>query len=142
MPLETFSTEGMNIDQVERSFSVLEAKFGAGYHAGVLVGHAGGLHLWTLSASLLPDNTNAESGPMTGVARFAYYWNFYQARMAEGNGTFILAFRGANYHAGFVDRTISMERFTDDLFGGGVQIEQRRIAGQAYEANGSIDETP
>jgi hypothetical protein len=58
--------------------------------------------------------------------------------MAEGNGAFILEFRGKNYHAKFADKTISMERFTDDLFGGGVEIKQHRISGFTYNDDGTI----
>ena len=131
----------MDIDAVERSFSVLEAKYGGGYHAGVLVGPLGGLHRWSLSAGVLCDSSTYHD-PVGGSPSFQYYWNFYQARMEEGNGTFIMDFRGASYHVGFVEKRMTMERFTNDLFGGGVQIEQRRIAGQAYNSDGSIDETP
>lgn len=140
MPLPTLNLTGMDIDSVDRAFSVLKAKYGEGYQDGALVGSAGGLHTWVLSSGALPDDD--AYGTISGDNRFEYYWNFYQARMAEGNGVFIIAFRGANYHASFVDTHISMERFTDTLFSGGVEIEQRRVVGASYNADGSIDDTP
>lgn len=140
MPLETLDLTVIDIDQVERAFSVLTAKYGDGYQDGVIVGSEAGLHLWALSSGCLPDDETIS--PIGSDSRFTYLWDFYQARMAEGNGPFIIPFRGANYHAGFVERRISMERFTDDLFAGGLMIEQRRIRGEAYNADGSIDDTP
>jgi hypothetical protein len=88
----------------------------------------------------LPDDDTIS--PIDGQSRFAYYWEFYKARMSAGNEAFIIEFRGANYHAGFADKRLSMERFTEDLFAGGVMIQQRRIRGESYNADGSIDETP
>ena len=136
MPYETLSLEGMDIDDVERSFAVLQANYGDGYQDGALVGSAAGTHRWALSSGCLPDDDDIS--PISAQSRFTYYWNFYQARMAEANGVFILEFRGANYHAAFEETRISMERFTNDLFGGGVTIVQRRVRGFTYAADGSI----
>jgi hypothetical protein len=136
MSYQTLDQTGMDIDEVEREFAVLEADFGEGYSAGALVGSAGGTHHWKLSSGALPDSTGY--GTISGSTRFAYYWDFYQARMAEGNGPFIIAFRGKNYHAKFADRKISMQRFTDTLFGGGVDLKQHRVSGFTYSSDGSI----
>jgi hypothetical protein len=73
-----------------------------------------------------------------GQARFDYYWNFFKERMAEGDGIFVIDFRGKKYHASFVDTKISMEVFTFDLFGGGVAIRQRKVSGTTYNADGSL----
>jgi hypothetical protein len=126
----------MDIDAVDRAFSVLKANYGHGYQDGVLTGPLGGLHTWTLSSGCLPDDDDIS--PIGADSRFEYYWNFYQARLEEGNGPFIIEFRGLDYHAGFVDTRLSMERFTEDLFAGGVMIEQRRIIGESYQSDGSI----
>lgn len=136
MPLETLDLTGMDIDSVDWEDVVLEAKFGGNYHAGVNVGPDGGLHTWMLSSGCLPDDDDIS--PIDAKSRFAYYWDFFKARKAEGNGPFIIEFRGLNYHAGFPDPKISMERFTSDLFAGALMIEQRRIAGESYETDGSI----
>jgi hypothetical protein len=138
MPFETLDLTGMDIDSVEWEDAVLEADYGGGYHDGVNVGPLGGLHTWALSSGCLPDDDTIS--PIGLESRFAYYFDFFKARKAEGNSTFIIEFREANYHAGFVDPRISMERFTNDLFAGGVLIKQRRVAGEAYNADGSIDE--
>lgn len=136
MPLETLDLTAIDIDTVERAFSVLQAKYVGGYQDGVLVGPLGGLHRWALSSGCLPDDDAIS--PIGGDSRFAYVWDFYQARLEEGNGPFIIEFRGANYHAAFADTSLSMERFTEDLFAGGLMIEQRRIRGESYEDDGSI----
>lgn len=138
MPLETLDLDVIDIDSVQRSFEVLQADFGSGYHAGVNIGSDGGLHTWTLSSGCLPDDDAAEYLPVGSDSRFAYLWDFYQARLEEGNGPFIIEFRGLNYHAGFAETSIDMERFTNDLFGGGLVIKQRRILGESYETDGSI----
>lgn len=138
MPLATLSPTAMNIDTVKRSFSVLEAKYGGGYSDGVLVGDAGGLHLWTLTSGGVLTDATSYGDLISSDPTFKYYWDFYQARMAEGNGPFILAWRGDNYHAKFAEMSIDAEVFTSDLLDTGVTIRQVRIVGESYAANGSI----
>lgn len=136
MPTETLDMTGMNFDVVGRRFSVLKARYGEGYQDAALVGSAGGTHRWTLSSGCLPDDENIAA---IGVdSWFKYYWDFFQARVSNGNEVFIVEWRGQNYHAGFVETEISMEVFTSDLFAGGVEIEQRRVVGFTYNADGSI----
>lgn len=138
MPLETLNLNVIDIDSVRRTFEVLEADLGSGYHEGVNIGADGGMHEWALSSGCLPDDD--EISPIGSDSRFAYLWDFYQARMEEGNGPFIIEFRGKNYHAGFADPAIEMERFTNDLFAGGLRVKQRRILGETYDTDGSIPE--
>jgi hypothetical protein len=140
MPLETLNLDVIDIDSVKRTFEVLEADLGSGYHEGVNVGAAGGLHTWTLSSGCLPDDDDAAYLPVGSDSRFAYLWDFYQARLEEGNGPFIIEFRGKDYHAAFAETSIDMERFTNDLFAGGLVIKQRRILGETYASDGSIPE--
>jgi hypothetical protein len=138
MSYATLDLTGMDIDEVGREFAVLEADFGEGYSAGALVGSAGGTHHWVLESATLPDASGYGS-LIGGVPRMQYYWNFFQARMAEGNGPFIIAFRGKNYHAKFKDHKISANKFTSDLFGGkGVELKQHRVSGFTYSSDGSI----
>jgi hypothetical protein len=137
MPYEELDLTGMDFDTAEREFSVLKASFGEGYGAGALAGSSAGLHHWALSSTLLPADDD-RGIPINGQPWFDYYWDFYQARMAEGNGIFIVGFRGKQYHASFVDRKISMDVFTYDLFGGGVAIRQRRVSGVTYNDDGSL----
>lgn len=60
--------------------------------------------------------------------------------MAEGDGVFIIDFRGKKYHASFVDTKVSFEVFTYDLFAGGVDIKQRKVSGITYNSDdGSLD---
>lgn len=137
MPFETLSLEGMNIDSVEWSISELTADYGEGYGDAVLTGAAAGLHRWALSAGVLPDDADYGS-LISGDPRFEYYFSFFKARKAEGDGVFIVEWRGLNWHASFVGPSISFEQFTSDLFAGGVEIRQRRVVGESYEADGSI----
>jgi hypothetical protein len=137
MPLATLDLTGMEIDSVERSFAVLECSYGEGYSDGALVGSTAGMYRWKLSSGALPD-ASSYGNLINSVPRFQYYFDFYQARMAEGNGAFIIPFRSKNYHAKFADTKISMEMFTIDLFGGGVEIRQHRISGFTYASDGSI----
>lgn len=137
MPYATLDLTGMDIDHVRRAFSILKAKYGGGYQDAAIVDSTAGLHLWTLSAGVLPDHSSY-GDLINSLPRFQYYWNFFQARMAEGNGVFIMPFRSKNYHASFVDPFIEADVFTIDLFGGGVQIEQRRVVGATYASDGSI----
>jgi hypothetical protein len=131
------SLEGMNIDSVERSFSVLKANYGDGYGDGTLVGDSGGTQRWVLSAGVLPDSEELGS-LIEGLPRMKYYWNFFQARMAEGDGLFVITFRGQSYLASFVDTKISAEVFTSDLFAGGVEVRQRRLAGLTTDPTGGF----
>jgi hypothetical protein len=48
-----------------------------------------------LSSGCLPGDEDYGS-LINGQARFDYYWDFYQARMAEGNGVFIVDFGARN----------------------------------------------
>jgi len=137
MPLSTLDLTGMEIDSVRRTFSVLKGKYGEGYQDAALVGGAAGLHIWTLTAGVLPDAAGY-GNLISSLPRFQYYWNFFQARMAEGNGPFIFPWRSKNYHASFVETYIDAEMFTIDLFASGVTIEQRRVVGTTYDSDGAI----
>lgn len=128
----------MNLDEVTWTAPELIAEYGEGYEDGVLVGSAAGLHNWVLSAGVLPDADDAEYLPIEAQSRFAYYFDFFKARKAEGNGVFIIEFRDLLYHASFVGPSVSYEIFTSILYAGGVEIRQRRVVGESYEADGSI----
>jgi hypothetical protein len=141
MPYAELDLTGMDFDSVDFEVAVLKANFGEGYGAGALVGSSAGLHKWKLSSGALPGDASYGS-LIDGEARFDYYWDFFKARMAEGNGIFIVDFRGKKYHASFVEPRLSFEVFTYDLFGGGIEIEQRRVSGVVYESDGSVDATP
>lgn len=137
MPILTLDQTAINIDTARRSFPVLRAEYGEGYEDGVLVGSSAGLHEWQLTASVLVDHASYND-PVNSLPSFQYYWNFFQARQAEGNGVFIIAWRSLNYHACFADNYIEAEVFTSDLFASGVRIRQRRVVGELYESDGSI----
>ncbi|MEO8647990.1 MAG: fibronectin type III domain-containing protein [Acidobacteriota bacterium] len=138
MAYEELDLAGMNIDSVRRRFSVLKASFGDGYELGARVGAAAGTHRWSLSSGCLPGD--GQYGNLIDLQpRFDYYWDFFQRHVANGNAVFVVEFRGKKYHAAFIDTEISAEVFTADLFGGGVEIEQRRVFGAMYFTDGSAD---
>jgi hypothetical protein len=134
---------GMQIDSVDWAGSVLRANFGHGYGAFARTGNAAGLHYWKLSdGGVLPDRTTADCLPISGQSRFDYYYEFFKSHTTGTEEIFIIQWRGKKYHACFVDPKQSFERFTEDLFSGGVDIRQRRVAGFLYSSDGSIDSTP
>jgi hypothetical protein len=134
---------GMDIDNVDWGGSRLQVSFGHGYGAFALTGNPAGLHHWKISDSgVLPDRAGTDYGPIGSQSRFDYYYEFFKSHTTGAEEIFIIAWRGKKYHACFTDAKQSYERFTEDLFSGGVDIEQRRVAGFVYNADGSIDSTP
>jgi hypothetical protein len=134
---------GMDIDEVDWGGSRLRVSFGHGYGAFALTGNAAGLHHWKISDSgVLPDRTAADYLPISGQSRFDYYYEFFKAHTTGAEEIFIIEWRGKKYHACFTDAKQSYQRFTEDLFSGGVEIDQRRVAGFLYDDDGSIDTTP
>lgn len=140
MPLATLDLTGMRIEEVSWAGSRLRTEYGDGYGDMAVVGAVGGLHRWVLhSGGIWPDVTT-HGLTIGGLARFAYYWEFFKTHTTGGTDIFILPFRSKNYHASFVDASMSAERLrkTLDLYEAGVKIRQRRIVGQSYNADGSI----
>lgn len=138
--MEQLDLTGMDIDVVRWHGEVVRTKMALGYARKVFVGDDLGLHTWTISSGCLPDNTSY--GSLVGaIPRFQYYWNFFEARMAEGDGPFMFFFRGSHYHASFADTEMSADMFTIDLFGvQGVRIRQRRLRGHVYDEDGRLVE--
>jgi hypothetical protein len=133
----------MDINTVDWTGSRLRVSFGHGYGAFALTGNPAGLHKWKISDSgVLPDRDSADYGPIDGVSRFDYYYNFFKDHTTGAEEIFIITWRGKSYHACFSDPTQTYQRFTEDLFSGGVDIQQRRVAGFPYEGDGSVDTTP
>lgn len=131
---------GMDIDNVDWGGSRLRVSFGHGYGAFALTGNAAGLHRWKISSGgVLPDRDEADYLPIDGVSRFDYYYNFFKDHTTGAEEIFIVTWRGKSYHACFVEASQSYERFTDDLFNGGVEIMQRRVQGVTYLDDGSLD---
>lgn len=145
MPLATLDLTGMRLEAVEWAGSKLTADYGHGYGDMVVTGPVGGLHRWVMkSGGIWPDNTTYGLA-ISAVSRFQYYWEFFKTHTTGGTDIFILSFRSGLYHASFADPSISAERMrkTLDLYeSAGIPIRQRRIVGEAYNADGSIDETP
>lgn len=140
MSIETLELTGMDIDVVRWHGEIVRTRMAFGYTKKVYLGDDRGLYTWTISSGCLPDAT-AYGNLAGGVPRFQYYWDFFQARMAEGDGPFVFFFRGSNYHASFVDTEMTADMFTIDLFGvQGVQIRQRRLRGYTYDDDGRLVE--
>jgi hypothetical protein len=143
MPYDEISLEGMDIDEVGWTGSRLRVSFGHGYGAFALTGNAAGLHRWKISSGgLLPDRDGADYLPIDGVSRFEYYYEFFIDHTTGAEEIFIIQWRGKKYHACFAEPTQSFEQFTSDLYNGGVEIRQRRVAGFLYNADGSMDANP
>lgn len=141
MPIEELNLSGWDFDEVEWRGEVLRADYGAGYGDKVVVGEEGGLHRWRLSAGALTDSAG-DNDDIEGVPSFEYCWNFFRRHTTGDNDVFVVEFRSQKYHACFVDPSVTMEVFTATLFGGGVEIRQRRMQGYGYHPDGSLDLTP
>lgn len=129
----------MRLETVEWHGQILRVSFGDGYGAKANVGHASGLHKWSMrSGGVWPDFT--EWGlTIGGLARFEYYWEFFKAHTTGTTDIFIIEFRGKKYHASFVDDAISMDKIKRMLlYEGSVEIQQRRVSGESYGTDGSI----
>jgi hypothetical protein len=134
---QQLSLVGLEIDSVGWKGAKLEAKFGAGYGSSAVVAPAG-LHTWSLSSGLLPDE-EAYGRLIEDLPRFQYYLGFFQEHTTGGRDVFEIEFRGRRYHASFVDAEISAEMLTIDLFSTeGVQVRQRKVPGIQYFEDGSI----
>lgn len=133
----TLDLAGMNVDTVDHSFSLLTANYGDGYQDNALVGSAGGLLEFGLSAGVLPDDATYGS-LIGGQSRFAYYYDWYCARMAEGNPPFFIEWRDRMYLVSFKETRLSYEVFTSDLFTTGLALRQRRVAGIINNDDGSV----
>lgn len=132
---------GLEIDSVEWSASVLMSNYGDGYGDQAVVGSVNGLLRWKLSSGAWPDATSY-GNLVNGLPRFQYYWEFFRSHTTGIQRIFVIEFRGKKYHADFVDTKINADMFTIDLFGGGVDIKQRRVSGFLYNDDGSIDTVP
>lgn len=129
----------MDFDAFKWRGEVVRVRQAFGYTKKLVTGEESGLHEWQLSSGCLPDD-EAYGNLIDGLPRFQYYWDFFEARMNEGDGVFIVPFRGKNYHASFAETKMSAEVFTLDLFGGGVTVRQRRIRSATYDEDGAIVE--
>ena len=88
-----------------------------------------GQRQFVLKHNVLPATTNGAVELETGErrAKALYYFEFYQARKAEGDGSFILTcpLTGNDYLGVFTDDKLTFEMFANKLFRtGGVAIEQ------------------
>lgn len=143
MPVEDYeelSLEGMNVDTVGHHFDILEARFAGGFRRSANVGTGSGEQRFALSAGVLPDHADYGS-LISGDPRFQYYYEFWIARMQAGNEPFVIEWRTKKFNVVFASHDFTYETFTADLFAGGVELEQVRVIGESYEADGSITPT-
>lgn len=136
--MEILDLTGMDIDTVSRRFPMLKADYGGGYGDAANVVGITGLHRWTISSGCLPGDVSYGS-LIDSQPRLDYYWDFFKRHTTGEDDVFIFQWRGFTYHAGFVETEISFDRFTEDLFAGEVEIEQRRVDGFDYNDDGSMD---
>lgn len=143
MPVEDYeelSLEGMNVDTVEHSFDILEARFPGGFRRSARVGTSSGEQSWALTASVLTDSSSYND-LIEGDPSFQYYYDFWLARMQAANEPFVIEWRSKKYNCVFREHRFSYEVFTADLFAGGVMLDQVRVFGESYESDGSITPT-
>lgn len=138
--MEALDLTGMDIDTVARAFPTLKADYGGGYGDAAIVAGTGGLHRWSLSSGCLPGDVDYGS-LIDAQPRLDYYWDFFKRHTTGADDVFEFTFRGKTYHAGFTETFVEFEMFSLDLFGGAVEIEQRRVEGFDYNSDGSVDVT-
>lgn len=126
----------LNVDRVQRRYAVVEATFGDGYSASALVGSSAGQTAFTLSADVWPDDPSLKS--IQGKPAFAYYYDFLQDRLRNGNAPFIIYWRGAYYLVQLTEPDLSIDVMTADLFASGLEVRGRRIPGIAVRDDGSL----
>lgn len=134
---ELVVSTGMRIRRVTWGAEVIRTDFGYGYGAAALVGPATGLHKFTLSASILPNTTTF--GTIGGKAWFDYYYDFFIARTTGGEPMFMVQWRSKSWHVRFAAAEMSADKFKGELYAGGLELEQRRVADfSSYDTDGSI----
>lgn len=126
----------LNVDRVQRRYAVVEATFGDGYSASALVGSSAGQTTFTLSADVWPDDANLKQ--IQNKAAFAYYYDFLQDRLRNGNAPFIIYWRGAYYLVQMTEPDLSIDVMTADLFASGLEVRGRRISGIAVRNDSSL----
>ncbi len=137
MPLATLNPLGATVTRVIWGGSKLRVEFGEGYFASALVGGAAGLHRFTLTMRVLPTSTTPV-GQISSKTWFAYYYEFFIARTTGADETFYVAWNSKTWHVKFVETSISIDRFKDNIYSTGVELRQVRVAGVTYNADGSV----
>jgi hypothetical protein len=127
----------------------LTANFGAGYSAGAVVA-AYGLRRWTLQADVLPDSDEFTinyivDGDDFTLPRFSYFLDFFQRHLMLGNKPFVIKDprTAKKYLVGFsrsiVESGFDADQITATVLSGGTELEERRVSGVTFNADGSID---
>lgn len=126
----------MTIKAVSWRGEIIRREGGGGYFNQATVGLAGGLHKFYISASILPDDSNL--GTISGSAWFDYYYDFYIARTTGAVELFWIRWNDLHWHVRFAETEMSFDKFKGDLYGAGVELEQRRAFGVTYNAGGDL----
>ncbi len=144
MPLadyEELDLTGLEIDGWKKGYAVIRHSLGEGVRVKARVASTHGMWSWTLSSGAQPDREDGSE--IDSQTRFEYYQDFFQRFTSGDDDAFVIDFRGKKWTAGFTDVECSGEMFTYDLFSeSGVNIEQVRVLGESYSADGSLDTPP
>jgi len=143
MPLlsdyEEFDLTALEIDSVDFEGTKLSVDFGNDYGAFALpAGNNAGPKRWVISSGCLPDDEDYLN-LVNAMPRFEYWVDFWQRHTTGDEEIFMIEFRGEHFHCKFAETTMSAGMESIDLFTTeGVEVVKRRVAGIAYNANGSI----
>jgi len=143
MPLlsdyEEFDLTALEIDSVDFEGTKLSVDFGNDYGAFALpAGNNAGPKRWVISSGCLPDDADYLN-LVNDMPRFEYWVDFWQRHTTGDEEIFMIEFRGEHFHCKFAETTMSASMETIDLFTAeGVEVVKRKVAGIAYNANGSI----
>jgi hypothetical protein len=130
--------------EAEVEFAVFSADFGDGYGARALVGSPTGLRSWRIQYGHLARVPHRPGGRhLSEEAAADYVWNFFQERMAEGNGSFVIRCPRdrKDYLVGFVEtKLVYREAFRNRFYTTGIEVRQRRERGVSFNEDGSLGE--
>ena len=122
-------------------FAIFEASFGDGYRQSALVGSPNGLIMGTITYGHLARFPHRATGRFSQEAVADYLWEFFCARMREGNSPFNLRFQRdkKDYLVVFTDTKLTYrEAFKNRFYTTGIGYQQYRQQGVSTLGDGSV----
>lgn len=127
----------LNVDSVRSIRSVLSAEYGDGYKDTAIVGAVGGRKSFSLSAGVWPDSDDQPL--IDGETIFEYYYEFFEARLDNGNEPFIIEWRDRKWLVDLAEPNHGIDVHTADLFTPhGIEVRMRRVSGLTHCLDGSV----
>jgi hypothetical protein len=125
-------------------YDILEADMGDGYAESALVGSPHGLLSVSLTYNHLARSPHRPRGRFSREAVADYLWEFFCARMREGNAPFIVRFMRdrKDYLFRFREKKLGYrEAFNQRFYTTGIELIQARARGVNTLEDGSLGES-